>query len=385
MLGTVKQLRPVDAGSRGNPQVVVPHIDRHWSLLSQVDSALVSSADGTRVAWYQRDPERFRALLKRTSVLHARLSREWPELSRRYRAAMAEIASAGRGAPPSTPRTPAAPERSGAAPETSRDDGRAGPRGRRAAGAGRRRRPAADPARQVPAAAAGAAGAQGPLQGLAARPGWSYVRPAVHFGVYFYVIGVFLGMDGRIESFPIYLFAGMVLINLFTETLHSTTRSVTGNAALVRKVFLPRELFPAASVLVSLVHFLPGFAILLGGAVATGWRPAPQELGAALLGFTIIVVLGFGLGLLCAAVNVFFRDLEQVVDISMIVITWSVPMIYPWTHVREHAPGWVLDVYLANPLVSAVSLFQRAFWFPGTGGDFAFPPHLYLSAAPRWR
>ena len=55
-------------------------------------------------------------------------------------------------------------------------------------------------------------------------------------------------------------------------------------------------------------------------------------------------------------------------------------MIYPWTHVREHAPGWVLDVYLANPLVSAVSLFQRAFWSPGAGGGFAFPPHLYLSA-----
>lgn len=217
---------------------------------------------------------------------------------------------------------------------------------------------------------------KGSLLGL----GWSYVRPAVHFAVYFYVIGVFLGMDDRIENFPIYLFAGMVLVNLFTETLHSATRSVTGNAALVRKVFLPRELFPAASVLVSLVHFVPGFAILLGGAVATGWRPTPEELGAALLGFTIIVVLGFGLGLLCAAVNVFFRDLEQVVDISMIVITWSVPMIYPWTHVRAHAPGWVLDLYLANPLVSAVSLFQRAFWFSGTGGDFAFPPHLYLNA-----
>jgi ABC-2 type transport system permease protein len=217
---------------------------------------------------------------------------------------------------------------------------------------------------------------KGSLLGL----GWSYVRPAVHFAVYFYVIGVFLGMDDRIENFPIYLFAGMVLVNLFTETLHSATRSVTGNAALVRKVFLPRELFPAASVLVSLVHFVPGFAILLGGAAATGWRPTPEELGAALLGFTIIVVLGFGLGLLCAAVNVFFRDLEQVVDISMIVITWSVPMIYPWTHVQAHAPGWVLDLYLANPLVSAVSLFQRAFWFSGTGGDFAFPPHLYLNA-----
>ncbi|MFI0372753.1 ABC transporter permease [Actinomadura sp. 1N219] len=217
---------------------------------------------------------------------------------------------------------------------------------------------------------------KGSLLGL----GWSYVRPAVHFAVYYYVIGVFLGLDQLIEHFPVYLFSGMVLINLFTETLHSATRSVTGNAALVRKVFLPRELFPTASALVSLVHFLPGLTILLGAAVATGWRPSPEGLAAAALGFAIIAVLGLGLGLLCAAVNVFFRDLEQVVDILMIVITWSAPMIYPWTHVREHAPGWVLDVYLANPLVSAVSLFQRAFWFPGTRGDFAFPPDLYARA-----
>lgn len=217
---------------------------------------------------------------------------------------------------------------------------------------------------------------KGSLLGL----GWSYVRPAVHFSVYFYVIGVFLGMGREIDDFPIYLFSGMVLVHLFTETLHSTTRSVTGNAPLVRKVFLPRELFPTASVLVSLVHFLPGLAILLGVTAAAGWRPSPEALAAAAFGFAIIVVLGFGLGLLCAAVNVFFRDLEQAVDILTIVVTWSVPMIYPWTHVQAHAPGWVLDVYLANPLVSAVSLFQRAFWHPGTGGDFAFPPGLYARA-----
>ena len=217
---------------------------------------------------------------------------------------------------------------------------------------------------------------KGSLLGL----GWSYVRPAVHFSVYFFVIGFFLGMERLIENFAVYLFSGMVLINLFTETLHSTTRSVTGNAPLIRKVFLPRELFPTASLLVSLVHFVPGLMILMGGAVAVGWRPSPRALAAALLGFAIIVALGFGLGLMCAAVNVFFRDLEQVVDISLVVITWSVPMIYPWTHVRDHAPGWVLDVYLANPLVSAVSLFQRAFWLPGTEGGFAFPPHLYARA-----
>ncbi|NVI92010.1 ABC transporter permease [Actinomadura sp. BRA 177] len=218
---------------------------------------------------------------------------------------------------------------------------------------------------------------KGSLLGL----GWSYVRPAVHFSVYFFVVGVFLGMDRHVEHFPIYLFSGMVLVNLFNETLHSCTRSVTGNGPLIKKVFLPRELFPAASLLVSLVHFLPGFGIMLAGALTYGWRPSPVGLLAAALGFVLIIVLGLGLGLLCAAINVFFRDLEQVVDIMVIVITWSVPMIYPWWHVRDEAPGWVLDVYLANPLVSAVSLFQRAFWFPGTGGDFAFPPDLYGRAA----
>ncbi|MFB4317455.1 glycosyltransferase [Actinomadura sp. 21ATH] len=92
-IGTLKQMRPVDAGARANPQAVIPHIDRHWGVLSQFDSALVSSADGMKVAWYQRDPERFKKIMKRTSLLHARLSREWPELSRGYRAAMADLAA----------------------------------------------------------------------------------------------------------------------------------------------------------------------------------------------------------------------------------------------------------------------------------------------------
>ncbi|MEV4258583.1 ABC transporter permease [Spirillospora sp. NPDC049652] len=213
---------------------------------------------------------------------------------------------------------------------------------------------------------------KGSLLGL----GWSYVRPAVHFGVYFSIVGVFLGVNKAVEDFPVYLFSGMVLVNLFTETLHACTRSVTGNAPLVRKVFLPREMFPAASLLVSLVHFLPGLGILFGVAVAYGWRPTPDGLFGAAIAFALVVSFGLGLGLICAAVNVFFRDLEQVVDILMIVITWSVPMIYPWTHVRAKAPQWVLDLYLANPLVSAVSLFQRAFWYPGTTRSFVFPPHM---------
>lgn len=93
VLSALKQMRPVRAATRANPQARVPHIDLRWWLLSQFDSALVSSADGTAVAWYQRDPRRFRSLIRRTCVLHIRLLKNWPKLSRRYRSAIPALTS----------------------------------------------------------------------------------------------------------------------------------------------------------------------------------------------------------------------------------------------------------------------------------------------------
>lgn len=225
---------------------------------------------------------------------------------------------------------------------------------------------------------------QGSLLGM----GWSYVRPAVSFAVYFFVVGVFLKMSRAIPGYPVFLFSGMVVIGFFTETLITSTWSVVGNAPLVQKIYLPREMFPVASGLVSGVHMLPGLAILWGGALLGGWTPSALAFGSMALGFAIVAVLGMAFGLLFAAVNVFFRDFGQVVDILTIVIPWTVPMIYPWTAVQQAGTG--LSVYLANPLATATLLFQRAFWWPsdphrvtapdGTplfpDGGHAFPGHL---------
>jgi ABC-2 type transport system permease protein len=228
---------------------------------------------------------------------------------------------------------------------------------------------------------------QGSLLGL----GWSYVRPAVNFAVYFFVVGIFLKMSKAIPNFPVFLFSGMVLISFFTETLITTAWSVVGNASLVKKVYLPRELFPVSSTLVSGVHMLPALAVLMGGAVWAGWTPSWIAVGSMLLAFAIVATLATAFGLLFAAVNVFFRDFGQVVDIINIVVPWSVPMIYPWTTVQQATHGsWLLQAYLANPLTSAVLLFERAFWWPTMdhaatlpngapalpGGLPAFPYHL---------
>ncbi|WP_064744128.1 glycosyltransferase [Actinomadura oligospora] len=93
LLGAARQLRPVDEHPRTYPEAVVPHVDQSWWLLTKFDSALVSSADGTKAAWYQRDPRRFWSLVRRANTLHARLMKDWDALSARYRAALPELTS----------------------------------------------------------------------------------------------------------------------------------------------------------------------------------------------------------------------------------------------------------------------------------------------------
>ncbi len=90
-LGVVKALRPVSELSRKHPEAEVQAMDAKWHLLSRFDSAVVSLADGSGAAWYKRQPAEFRAQLERSVALHARVLREWPELSQRYKSALPDL------------------------------------------------------------------------------------------------------------------------------------------------------------------------------------------------------------------------------------------------------------------------------------------------------
>jgi galactofuranosylgalactofuranosylrhamnosyl-N-acetylglucosaminyl-diphospho-decaprenol beta-1,5/1,6-galactofuranosyltransferase len=91
--GLVRQFRPVRPLAHEHPEALVPHVDLRWWRLAQMDSAVVSSADGTTASWYQRDPKEFARQMTRSAQLHARLYQEWPELARRYRDASPELTS----------------------------------------------------------------------------------------------------------------------------------------------------------------------------------------------------------------------------------------------------------------------------------------------------
>ena len=213
---------------------------------------------------------------------------------------------------------------------------------------------------------------------------WSYVKPAVQFAVFYFAIGMFLGMNNQVENFAIYLFSGIVVVNFFSEAFGNETRSIVANTPLVKKIYLPRELFPVASIWVAFVHFLPQLAVLLVGTFVVGWRPRLVDIAAVLLGLLIISCLALGLGLLFSAFNVIFRDAENFVELTLMCATWLSPVLYRHSQVVDvFGDGFLWRLYLANPVTSTVLLFHQGFWLPtttGRSGDVPVTGDLIWSA-----
>ena len=171
------------------------------------------------------------------------------------------------------------------------------------------------------------------------------------------------------------------MVHFFTETFNAGTRSIVRNKALVKKMAVPREMFPVASMLVSLYHVGPQMVILVFACLAYGWVPDPGGLLAVVLALGIIMVLGTALALLFSAANVFFRDFSSAVSIMTNFVRFGVPMIYPYSLVEQRF-GQFAEYYLWNPIADAVLLFQRAFWVGSTDHPVLtarqnLPPNLF--------
>jgi ABC-2 type transport system permease protein len=211
---------------------------------------------------------------------------------------------------------------------------------------------------------------QGGLVGLA----WSYVKPGVRFVMYFWVIGLLLG--SRLPGRALHIFSALIMVTFFTEALSDGSRSVVKNSSLVRKIALPREMFPIASLANSTYHMFPMYLMLIVGCFIGGWHPDMNAAMAAVLALAIILTYGVAVALVFAAWNVFYRDIQNFTDVIQTVIMWMVPMIYPWGIVANRIHGATLEIYTWNPLTTAILLNQRAFWWT------ALSPHDRVGTMP---
>lgn len=196
---------------------------------------------------------------------------------------------------------------------------------------------------------------------------WSYIQPAMRFTVYFFVFGVVLkAHGGNTPNFALHLFAGMVFVHYFSETWSSGTRSVRSNRALLLKMRMPREIFPVASMVTALYHTGPQILILLVICLLVGWSISLTSVAAGLLGLAILLTFAMAMALFFSALNVYYKDFQNIVATFTQFLHFMVPMMYPYSTIAkldgDHPV--IYQLYMANPLAESVLLMQRFFWYP---------------------
>ena len=205
---------------------------------------------------------------------------------------------------------------------------------------------------------------------------WSLVRPLVQLLIYYFAIGQVLGAARSIPDFAIYVFSGLTLWGLFVEVLTLSPQSLLGNGGIIKKVYVPRELFTLSAVANALLNFGIQLVLLVAFTYITGSGLAFAEMGYGAMALAIVIVLSFGLGLLISAVNVYVRDVEHFVGVLLTIFFWLSPVVYTFAFIKTTLQGFWLQLYLANPVTIAVMGFQRATWRAGSQTLDAWPDDL---------
>jgi ABC-2 type transport system permease protein len=209
---------------------------------------------------------------------------------------------------------------------------------------------------------------------------WSLIRPLAQLLIYYFAIGEILGAARAIPSFAIFVFIGLTGWTMFTEIATNGTKSIVSNAGLIKKVYLPREIFPLASVGGALFNLAIQFVILIAAMVIVGQFPLSLNLLWVLPSLLLIMMTGAAVALLLSAVNVYFRDFEHLVEVILIVLFWASPVVYSYNFVSPVAESNPIlgEIYLANPVTLGVLGMQRALWSAGAVDPGNWPPDLGL-------
>jgi ABC-2 type transport system permease protein len=191
---------------------------------------------------------------------------------------------------------------------------------------------------------------------------WSMANPLLYLAVFSLVFNVLL--HNGVPSFAVLFMAGFLVWNFFNLATLTATGSVVGNANLVRKVRFPRIVLPLSSVGFSGVHYLLQLLVLF--VVLVPFYPAAfgPQLWLLVPALAVAVTVAVAMSLLASALNVRYRDVEHLLEITLLAGFWLTPIVYPVTVIRDRVAGhgWLFDLYMASPMTAVVVAMQRAIY-----------------------
>jgi lipopolysaccharide transport system permease protein len=182
--------------------------------------------------------------------------------------------------------------------------------------------------------------------------GWALFVPLLNMLVFTAVFTRVVPLDLDLP-YPIFVYAGLVPWTFFSASLHSATTSLTGNVALINKVYFPREIFPFSTIVLAFVDFL--LASTLFAVMMLYYQIAPTWT-ALLLPLVVLVQVAFatGLGLLLAMGNLYFRDVRYLTGVLVTIWMFATSVVYPVHQVR----GLLGTLLSLNPMTHIIDAYR---------------------------
>lgn len=187
---------------------------------------------------------------------------------------------------------------------------------------------------------------------------WSLINPLATMMIMTIVFSTIFRFD--IENFPVYLLSGQVIFILFSESTNMCMNSILASSALIKKVSVPKYIFPLSKAISSLVNF--GFSLLaLILVMLITKAPFHLSLLAVVLPIFYIFVFSLGVGMMLSCLMVFFRDIGYLYGILMTALSYLTPLFYPISII----PDQYRVLVSLNPLYHFVECFRTVVLYGG--------------------
>lgn len=207
---------------------------------------------------------------------------------------------------------------------------------------------------------------------------WSFLQPLLNMVVLSVVFGALFGRSNEyVICFPVYLFTGRLIFDFFSTATKQSMISFRRNQAIIKKVYVPKYMYPLSSILSTFVTFAISIICYVcvwiffkltgisGGANLTiTWR-----ILLVFIPMLYVLVFSMGVGLILSVLNVFFRDIEYIWDVVVKLLFYMIPIVYP---LQKITTPWIVFVIKINPLYTMIELFRQCVLY----GDLVRAPVL---------
>ncbi|WP_315793762.1 ABC transporter permease [Paenibacillus sp. BIC5C1] len=180
---------------------------------------------------------------------------------------------------------------------------------------------------------------------------WSMLNPLLMMVVLTIVFSNLF--DKNIENFPVYVMAGRLVYQFFSESTNFAMDSIVANGQLLKKIYVPKYLFPisriCSSFFTTIVSIIPLALVMVFTGVSFHWTNV-------FIVFPLfcLLLISTGVGLLLSTVNVYFRDIKHLYSVILTLVMYLTPIFYP----AEIIPDKYMLLIEINPLFNVVSMFR---------------------------